>query len=78
MSNVSILLGGLLIKGGPVENEKKGQINNKLPSGNQTWQWQMMENGPLIGDFPIKTSMYRGLSIAKFVYQRVNYAEFFT
>ena len=30
-----------------------------------------MENTPFIGDFPIETSIYRGLSIAMFDYQRV-------
>ena len=39
-----------------------------LPSGNQTWA---MENVPFIGDFPMKTSIYRGFPIAMFDYQRV-------
>ena len=32
------------------------------PSGNQTWQWKNMENGPFISDIPIKTSIHRGFS----------------
>ena len=30
-----------------------------------------MENGPFIGDFPIKTSISRGIPFATFVYQKV-------
>ena len=37
------------------------------PSGNETW----LENGPLISDFPSKTSIDRGFSTAMFDYQRV-------
>ena len=37
-----------------------------IPSGNQTWP---LENGPFISDFPIKASIYRGLSIAMFDYR---------
>ena len=39
-----------------------------LPSGNQTyWQWPVY-----ISDFPLKTSLHKGLSIAMFDYQRVS------
>ena len=31
----------------------------------------VLENGPLISAFPIKTSIHRGFSIAVFDYQRV-------
>jgi hypothetical protein len=31
-----------------------------------------MENGPFIDDFPIKTSIYKGFSIAMLNNQRVN------
>ena len=31
-----------------------------------------MENGPLISDFPMKTSIHRGFSIPMFGYQRVS------
>ena len=30
-----------------------------------------MENGPFVDDFPIKTSIYKGFSMATLVYQRV-------
>ena len=33
----------------------------------------LLENGPFMGDFPIKTSIHIGLSIAMFDYQRVPY-----
>jgi hypothetical protein len=39
-----------------------------LPSGNQTWQ---LKNPPFIGDYPIKTSIGKGVPIATFDYQRV-------
>ena len=32
---------------------------------------KLMENGPFIGDFPIKTSTDKGVSIAMFHYQTV-------
>ena len=31
-----------------------------------------MENGPFIGDVPVKTSIHRGFYIAMFDYQRVS------
>ena len=31
-----------------------------------------MENGPFIGDVPIKTSIHREFSVAMFDYQRIN------
>ena len=36
-----------------------------------------MENGPFIGDFPIKTSVDRGFSIANFDYQRIHFISAF-
>ena len=42
-----------------------------VPCGNQTWlagKWTIE-----IGDFPIRTSIHRGFSIAMFDYQRVPY-----
>ena len=36
-----------------------------------------LENGPFIGDFPIKTSLRKGFSIAMFDYRRVDLAAFF-
>ena len=34
-----------------------------------------MENGPFIGDFPIKTSIYQGFSMAMLNNQMVDYPE---
>ena len=42
-------------------------------SGGKWWMdvEKLMENGPFIGDFPIKTSTDKGVSIAMFQYQTV-------
>ena len=37
-----------------------------------------MENGPFIDDFPIKTSIYKGFSIAMLNNQRVSFFTFFS
>ena len=42
------------------------QINGDIPSGNIA-----MENGPFIDYFPIKTSIYKGFSMAMLNNQRV-------
>ena len=35
-----------------------------MMSGNQTWQWKMMEDYTCIDDLPVKTSIYKGFPIA--------------
>ena len=42
-----------------------------LPSGNQTWQLNAIENGPFIGDFLIESPISSGFPVATFDYQRV-------
>ena len=42
-----------------------------MMSGNQTWQWKMMEDYPCIDDLPVKTSIYKGFPIAMFDILRV-------
>ena len=42
---------------------------------NQTTYYIAMENGPFIDDFPIKTVIYKGFSMAMLDNQRVNIVE---
>jgi hypothetical protein len=43
-------------------------------AGTTLWLFNIaMENGPFIDDFPIKTSIYKGFSMAMLNNQRVNH-----
>ena len=42
----------------------------------QTWEWKMDHRNNEIGDFPIRTSIYRGFSIAMFDDRRISTALF--
>ena len=53
--------------------EREDQTMFSIGKSDTLWLFNVaMENGPFIDDFPIKTSIYRGFSMAMLDYQRVS------
>ena len=56
----------------PSSTSKQGWHHEDIKLFALRWSNMAMENGPFVGDLPIKTSMNRGCPIAVFDYQKVH------